>query len=158
MSYNANDVIFEKVLSFNMKIQLKHVNMGILMLFALQLFGCNHVKPPPTNELVVGCEQQKITYADHKEQTQQQVKPWMEDEASGYPSLCNTLKMILKDRCPIGTPVPLTLINGKYLKGEPPVLEHDPEKLKKAYFDAWKDKNSHYIHKKTFEDIAPLCE
>jgi len=106
--------------------------------------------------LVDGLEKQRITYADYKSQMSQ-VKLWLKNEHSGYPSLYRTLKKIVRDRCPIGTPVPLTTINGKYLEGAPPVMEHDPDKLKTAYIKAWKEKNSRFFHLTTLENIAPVC-
>jgi len=110
----------------------------------------------PLRELVPGLEQQNIIYADNKSQVEI-VKQWLNDPYSGYPSLVKALKQLLDNRQGIGNAVPLTIIQGKYLNGNPEniSLTYDLEQLKQAYIEAWKVKNSGSALTK-FDEIAPL--
>jgi hypothetical protein len=100
---------------------------------------------------------QKITYSDKKEQIDQ-VKSWLTNEYSGYPSLLRALKKLLKGRCPEGNPVPLTIINGHYqVDTSQPTMVEDLNRLEDAYVAAWREKNSG-SSLISFDKIAPPCK
>ncbi len=109
----------------------------------------------PNNFFVDGIN--NVTYADSEDQIPQ-VKQWLNNQYSGYPSLKDTLSQLLAGRCPQGNPVPLTIINAHYLGNTgQPTMQHDTEKLKSAYIGAWKEKNSGSSFS-SFDEIAPICK
>ena len=97
-----------------------------------------------------------VIYADFEDQISQ-VKLWLNNPHSGYPSLKNTLQQLLAKRCPKGNPVSLIRLNAHYLGNtSQPAMQHDLEQLRGAYIQAWKEKNSG-SSLGTFEDMAPQC-
>ena len=96
---------------------------------------------------------------DHKEL----VEEYMTNKYSGYPDLKIKLMQVL---CPckgkiIGDPVPIELINGRYLKldgrnDNDVIVDHDITKAKRAYENGWFIKNSG-LGKKTLAQITQGC-
>ncbi len=100
-----------------------------------------------------------LTYADIPAEIPQ-VKKSLDNKYSGYPALLAALRKLLRDRCPTGAPVPLTIINAGYNTdpSNPATTIDDEQRLRDAYVDAWKEKNLSLIAKHdSFEKIAPPC-
>lgn len=99
-----------------------------------------------------------ITYADHAHQLIQVRDGFLTNNFSGYPDLLISVRRLLDGRCPIGNPVPLTILNEKYLGNtSQPVMTHDMSRIRDAYVAAWRDKNMASAIQ-DFESMAPRCQ
>lgn len=110
---------------------------------------------------LTGFDALNIKLADFKEQNAQ-VKSWLSNPYSGYPALAKRIMFIMGINKLKGNGVPLTIINATNLRlhgkdTSNPIIDAqqiNDEKLKKALYESWREKNSGASGKITrFEDI-----
>lgn len=116
-----------------------------LLLITL-VIGYSYGAPPPKDTIQFE-EELKNVNIELSKVNKRVVRRWLGSYDSAYPDLAEKLLEILKDRSPIGQPVQLDVIEGRYreVKGKqageyiPP--PHEPASVKKAYIHAWEEVN-----------------
>lgn len=127
---------------------MKKLTFVLLMNFMLITLVIDYsFGAPPPKDAIQYEQELKNVNIELSKVNKRVVRRWLGSYDSAYPDLAEKLLEILKDRSPIGQPVQLDVIEGRYreVKGKqageyiPP--PHELPNVKKAYIHAWEEVN-----------------